>query len=79
MVTQMKASVKALETKVDGIVTGTVKHNVASAVPTVQTVGVTWGVPSPGRPSGSTGVAKGDLTRYESGTMPLKRSWKGEW
>jgi hypothetical protein len=60
VVAQMKASIKALEVKVEGIESGSGASTVGYAMPPVQTFGVTWGVQTNGASKG-VGVQKGDF------------------
>jgi hypothetical protein len=72
MVAQMKATVKALELKVEGLGTVESPENGGSTVPAVQTFGLSWGAP-PTASSGPPGVSKGDFDKLVAKVNKIER------
>jgi hypothetical protein len=78
VVAQMKASVKALEVKVEGIELELGASTVGSAVPPVQTFGVTWGVQTSNGASEGVGVQKGDFETLRKRVNAIEKEVEGK-
>jgi hypothetical protein len=72
MMAQMKATVKALQLKVEGLRTVESPENGGSTVPAVQTFGLSWGAP-PTASSGPPGVSKGDFDKLVAKVNEIER------
>jgi hypothetical protein len=72
MVAQMKASVKALEIKVEGLGAVEGPEDGGSTVPAVQTLGLSWAAP-PTASSEPTGVSKGEFDKLCSKVNAIER------